>query len=121
MPMIELNNLKNDTARKKKIRKRLAEIIQKALIEEFGEENVIYIPTAIYPCESENALGTKINCDSVAVKVGEVDDKDGFCVDVVAVVSPVVKPFNTVLSKSGKITPAINLYDIVEAIEAEGK
>lgn len=110
--MFNLSGFKNDTARKKFVREKLAELIKKALIEEFGEENVVYVPKAIYPNDSG-----KIDSESVVVNVGDIIDKDGFMVDMVVVISPQIKPFNTVMRKDGKTTPALCLDDVREAVE----
>lgn len=112
--MMDLSIYKNDTARKNAIRDKLAEVVKIALIAEFGEENVIFIPYAIEP----NG-GSKINGGSVAVRVGETLDKNGFIVDVVAVLSPSVKGWNDVTTKSNRTTLAINFDDITEAVNAE--
>ena len=111
---MDLKSMKNDTARKAAIRAQLNEVIMAALIAWRGEENVIYIPYAIEPNE-----GSKINGGSIAVNVGSVFDKDGFLVDAVAIVSPVVKGWNDIATKSGRITLAINFDDIREANKAE--
>ena len=110
--MFDLTDFKNDTARKKFVREKLAEIIKKALIEEFGEENVCYVPKAIYPNDSG-----KIDSESGVVSVADIQDKDGFTVDLLTVVSPQIKPFNTVMRKDGKTTPALCLDDVREAVE----
>lgn len=111
---MDLKGMKNDTAQKAAIRAQLNEVIMAALIAWRGEENVVYIPYAIEPNE-----GSKINGGSIAVCVGTVVNKDGFEVDAVAIVSPVVKGWNDVAAKSGRVTLAINLDDIREANEAE--
>ena len=112
--MMDLSIYKNDTARKNGIRDKLAEVLKDALVAEFGNENVIAIPFAIEP----NG-GSKINGGSIAVKVGETLDKDGFSVDVVAVITSTVKGWNDILTKSGRLTLAINFDDITEAVNAE--
>ena len=112
--MMDLSIYKNDTARKNAIRDKLAEIVKIALVAEFGSENVVSIPFAIEP----NG-GSKINGGSVAVRVGETLDKNGFTVDVVAILSPSVKGWNDVTTKSGRVTLAINFDDIQEAVNAE--
>lgn len=112
--MMDLSIYKNDTARKNAIRDKLAEIVKIALMAEFGSENVVSIPFAIEP----NG-GSKINGGSVAVRVGETLDKNGFVVDVVAILSPSVKGWNDIATKSGRVTLAINFDDIQEAVNAE--
>lgn len=113
MAFLDLDSLKNDTAREKAVREKLAEVIYNALLAEFGKENVLFIPKAIYP-----AGGSKINSLSIAVKVADVTDRDGFTVDAVGIVSPMAKPWNTVLAKNRKNpTPAITLDDIRDELE----
>ena len=111
---MNLNEMKNDTARKNAIRSTLAEVIVKAMGAEFGEDNVVFIPYAIEP----NG-GSKINGGSVAVRVGSVVDKNGFEVDAVAIVAVTVKGWNDVTTKSGRNTLAVNFDDILEAVNAE--
>ena len=112
MALFDLKDMKNDTARKNYTRQKLAEIIKNALIAEFGEDNVVYVPKAIYPND-----GGKIDSESVAVRVADIEDKDGYTVDYVAVISPQMKPHNTVVRKDGKTTLALNLDDIRDAVE----
>lgn len=112
MALFEIKDLKNDTARKNYTRQRLAEILKTALENEFGAENVVYVPKAIYPND-----GGKIDSESIAVRVADIEDKDGYIVDYVAVISPQMKPHNTVVRKDGKTTLALNLDDIRDAVE----
>lgn len=110
--MMDLNALKNDTARKNAIRDTLATVMFTAMVTEFGEENVLLIPKAI--CVGEN--GAKISGGSVAVRVGTVKDKNGFEVDAVAICGSTVKGWNDVCTKSGRVTLAVNMDDIALAI-----
>ena len=110
--LFNLEGFKNDTARKKFIREQLANIIKEAMQEKFGKENVILVPEAIYPNDSG-----KIDSLSVVVKCADIVDKDGFTVDLCCVISPQVKPHNTVVRKDGKTTPALTLYDVELALE----
>lgn len=110
--MMDLNTLKNDTARKNAIRDTLAMTIFNAMVVEFGTENVLLIPKAI--CVGEN--GAKISGGSVAVRVGTVADKNGFEVDAVAICGSTVKGWNDVCTKSGRVTLAVNMDDIAQAI-----
>lgn len=113
MSFLDLDSLKNDTAREKAVREKLADVIYKAAVEEFGKENVIFIPKAINP-----AGGSKINSLSIAVKVADVTDRDGFLVDAVGIISPMAKPWNAVLAKNRtEPTPAITMDDIRDEIE----
>lgn len=113
---MNLNELKNDTARKNAIREKISEVILNAMIAEFGEENVVAIPKAI--CVGEN--GSKIGGGSVAVRVGSVTNKDGFEVDAIAICDHTVKGWNDVCTKSGRVTLAITMDDILDAME-EGR
>lgn len=110
--LFDLTEFKNDTARKKFAREQLANIIKEAMQEKFGKENVILVPEAIYPND-----GGKIDSLSVIVKCADIEDKDGFTVDLCAVISPQIKPHNTVVRKDGKTTPALTLYDVELAVE----
>lgn len=112
--LMNLNELKNDTTRKKTIRETLAEVLTAALIAKYGEENVVFIPCAIEPCGA-----SKIDGGSIAVRVGSVTDKDGYLVDAVAIISVSVKSWNTTITKSNRTIQAINLDDIIEAVEIE--
>lgn len=113
--MMNLNEMKNDTARKNAIRDKMTEVIFSAMVAEFGEDNVVAIPKAI--CIGEN--GTKVNGGSVAVCVGTVTNKEGFEVDAVVICGCTVKGWNDVCTKSGRVTLAINMDDIREAVNGE--
>ena len=114
MALLNLEDFKNDTAREKFVRKRVAEVIKEALEKEFGNENVLYVPKAIFPNDGNSR---KINCDSVVARVADIKDKDGYEVDLVVSISPEIKPYNTVVRKDGKTTYSINLDDIEYAIK----
>lgn len=107
---MNLKEMKNDTARKSAIRARLAEVIYKAIAEEFGESETVMIKDKITVYDSD------IAGDTVAVSVGMVDNKDGDEVEAVATISATVKAWNTVTNKSGRVTNAINMGDILAAI-----
>ena len=115
--MMELNAYKNDTARKNAIRDYLATVMYNAFVAECGEEDVILIPKTI--CVGEN--GAKIQGGSVAVRVGTVTNKDGFNVDAVAICGSTVKNWNDVCTKSNRVILAVNMDDIIAAIEGEGE
>lgn len=110
--MMNLNELKNDTARANAIREKLSEVITAALVAEFGDENVINIKTKITVNDSDIAGNT------VAVKVGTVT-VDGEEVDAVATVAATVKSWKTKTNKAGKTTYSVSLADIKYAIESE--
>lgn len=103
--------MKNDTARKNAIRTRLAEIINNAIIAEFGAEDTVYIKNKITVYDSD------IAGETIAVTVGMVDNSDGEEVEAVATISATVKSWNTVKNKSNKITYAVNMGDILMAID----
>lgn len=108
---MELKSMKNDTARKNAIRTKLAEVIFKAIVEEFGADEAVLIKNKITVFDSD------IAGDTVAVAVGMVDNNDGEEVEAVATISATVKSWNTVKNKSGRITNAVNMGDILMAIE----
>lgn len=109
--MMDLKSMKNDTARKNAIRTKLAEIIFKAFVEEFGIDDTVYIKNKITVYDSD------IAGETVAVTVGMVDNNEGEEVEAVATVSATVKSWNTVKNKSNKITYAVNMGDILGAID----
>lgn len=111
--MLNLDAIKNDTARKKEIRRYIGKILMDALIAERGEENVVYIPKTVEV--GENAV--KITGDSIAVCVGTVTNKEGYVVDAVVIVGMTVKGWNDVARKDDKVTLAINMDDIREAVK----
>ena len=111
---MDLSNYKNDTARKSGIRSELGKQLFDALAQIYGTENVVYIPHAIEPQGM-----AKITGGSIAVRVGEMVDKQGFSVDVVTTISITVKPWNDTVDKRGNAHFAINFDDIVEANNAE--
>lgn len=114
MALLDLKSMSSDAQRKKAIKSKIREVVMKALIEEFGEENVVYINYAI----NVNDSG-KILAESIAVRTGEVIDKDGFPVDAVSVISTQNKSWNSTPTKSGKIIESVNLDDIKDALEIE--
>lgn len=111
--MMNLDNIKSDPARKKEIRSYMGKILMTALIAEFGAENVVYIPKTVEV--GENAV--KITGDSIAVCVGTITNKEGYTVDAVVIVGMTVKNWNDVARKDDKVTLAINMDDIEEAVK----
>ena len=107
----DLMELKNDTARGNAVRERLANIIYKAIANEFGEDFSILLPKKITVFESD------IPKNTVCVDVGDVIDKDGATVGIVAEIGVKVKAWNTVATKSGRIRYAVNFDDILIALE----
>lgn len=113
--------MKNDTARKNAARSALMNAIFPALVTEFGEDNVAKIDFPITVLNSDNKEIADIAGNSIAVCVGQVTDKDGASVDMVAVVDCTIKAFNTVTNKSGRVTYAVNFDDVLRAIQVCGK
>lgn len=114
---IELKNLKNDTQRKNAIREKLASVIYNAIVEEFGADETVLIKDKITVICDDNDEGSEIAGQTVAVTVGLVNDKNGDEVEAVATISATVKSWNTTKNKSGRITYAMNMSDIMQAIE----
>lgn len=108
---IDFTNFKNDTARGNGARSFLVDIISKAMITEFGADNVVVTPKKI-----TLETGVEIPANVVCVCTGQTTNKQGECVDVVAVIAPTIKAWNTVEGK--RTTYAVNFDDITEAIEA---
>lgn len=89
--------MKNATAVKAQVRADVMEVITRALIVEYGEENV-----------------KQVGSNEYAVVAGIVNDKDGFPQDVCATVKPTVKEWET--RKTTKKT--FEKYDIASEAEA---
>lgn len=109
---IDFTNFKNDTARGNGARDYLVKIIEKAMIEEFGANNVVVTPCKIY---LENSV--EIPANTVCICLGQTVNKEGSNVDVVATISPTIKSWNTVKGKRTRY--AVNFYDILDAIERD--
>ena len=95
------------------IRRYIGKILMDALVAERGAENVVYIPKTVEV--GENAV--KITGDSIAVCVGTITNKEGYVVDVVVIVGMTVKNWNDVARKDDKVTLAINMDDIRDAVK----
>lgn len=87
----DLMEMKNDTARKNAIRERIATVIEKAMIEEFG---------------AENARRMK---NTIAVAVGEVTNKAGATMDACVEVTPKCCSWDYVVKKNGDEIEEYNL------------
>lgn len=107
----DLMELKNDTARGNAIRERLAKSIHTAIANEFGEDFSVLLPKKITVFESD------IPKNTICVDVGDVVDKDGATVGIVAEIGIKVKAWNTVATKSDRIRYAVTLDDILIALE----
>ena len=66
----------------------LTEIITKALVEAFGEENVAMVRT-----------GATSQINEIGVRVGTITDADGFSYDFCATVNPTIKGFKERVTK----------------------
>lgn len=118
--MLSFAEMKNDTARKNAARTAIMSAILPALIATFDNDNVVSIDFPITVLDSENHVCGDISGNSIAVCVGQVTDKTGATVDMVATVECTIKAFNTVTNKSGRTTYAMNLDDIINAIRVTG-
>lgn len=113
MMNLNLDAMKSDTVRKKEIRRYIGKILMDALVAERGAENVVYIPKTVEV--GENAV--KITGDSIAICVGTITNKEGYVVDAVVIVGMTVKNWNDVARKDDKVTLAINMDDIRDAVK----
>lgn len=116
--MMNLDAMKNDPARKGAIRVEVGMVIYDAMVAKYGEENVLYIPKTIEVGGEEGAT-VKITGNSVVVCVGTVTNKDGYLVDAIVVVGMTVKNWNDVCNKNNRVTLALNMDDIQEALKGE--
>lgn len=87
----DLMEMKNDTARKNAIRERIATVIEKAMIEEFGAENVRRMK------------------NTIAAAVGEVTNKAGQTMDACVEVTPKCCSWDYVVKKNGDEIEEYNL------------
>ena len=111
MRYTDLMELANDTARKTEIRKRIATIIKNALIAEFGEDFVRYLPYDIYVNEG----GSKIAGGTVIVDVGDVLNKDKMTMGALAEINIKSKQWNDTKTANTD-RQAITLDDIDKAL-----
>lgn len=114
--MMNLDEMKNDTARKNAIREEIGKDIYDAMVAKRGEENVLFIPKTIEVAKEEGSP-VKITGNSVVVCVGQVTNKDGFLVDAIVIIGMTVKNWNDVCTKSERVTLALNMDDIREALK----
>lgn len=112
--MMELNTMKNDTARAKAIREELARLVSEMLVEKFGAENVVDIPNKI------TVNGSDISGNTVAVKVGTVT-VDGFECDAVATISATVKAWKDKPIKGKSTVMAVTLADIDAEVKIDNE
>lgn len=93
----DLMEMKNDTARKNAIRERIATVIEKAMIEEFGAENVRRMK------------------NTIAAAVGEVTNKAGQTMDACVEIAPKCCSWDYVVKKNGDEIEEYNLDAAYEA------
>ena len=93
----DLREMKNDTARKNAIRERVATVIEKAMIEEFGAENVRRMK------------------NTIAAAVGEVTNKAGQTMDACVEIAPKCCSWDYVVKKNGDEIEEYNLDAAYEA------
>lgn len=107
---IDFNSMKNDTERKNQARIIINTFLADALKTEFGEDSVIMLPIAI-----ETDQSVPIAKNTVVLRVGEVKNKEGFTVDIVAEISAKIKAWNTTGTK--RRIQAVSFDDVLEAVE----
>ena len=90
----DYSGAKNETAAKKQAREDLTAILLDFLKQRFGEENVDLV--------DKNTIGFAF---------GTVIDKDGYTIDMIATVKPVIKNYQVHAGKNGDIDP----FDFDEA------
>lgn len=111
-------DMKNDTARKTAARIAIMDAQYPALVDTFGEDNVVRVD---FPVTVQNADGkeiAEISGNSIVVCVGQTPDKDGASVDMVAVIDCTIKAFNTTTNKNNRTTYAVNFDDVLASIKA---
>ena len=112
--MMNLNEMKNDTARAKAIREELARLVSEMLVEKFGAENVVDIPNKITVNNSD------ISGNTVAVRVGSVT-VDGFECDAVATISATVKAWKDKPIKGKSTVLAVTLDNIADEVKIDSE
>jgi len=90
MRYTDLMELANDTTRKAEIRKRIGTIIFNALVAEFGEDFVRYLPYDIYVNEG----GSKIAGGTIIADVGDVLNRDKMTMGALAEINIKSKQWN---------------------------
>jgi hypothetical protein len=115
----DLNEFKNEREKMNAIRERVSKVIYERIKPEFGEEFVRYIPKDI----GITPNASKVAKYTVVADVGDVKDNGGCDVGVCVEITVKVKKWNTVETKSDKITYGITLddYDIELEEEKEGE
>lgn len=114
---LDLMEFKNDTERMNAIRERVSKACYYALMAEFDKEFVRFIPEDI----GITPNASKVAKNTVVADVGDVLDKDKFPVGVCVEVTVKVKKWNTVTTKSNKITYGVSLDDYDESLKAKAE
>lgn len=114
MRYTDLMNIKSEIERKSTIRKRICEVIHNALINEFGDDFVRFLPYDIYVGSGTEL--SKIPSNTVIADVGDIIAKDGFSRGALIQIETTVKNWNdTKTAKTDR--PALTLEDIDEGIK----
>lgn len=113
---MDLMTLKNDTARQNAIRETIAKAVTKALADEYGVDNVIFVDKKVTVMDGDGNETAEIASNSVVLNCGKVKAKNGDEVDAVAVINATVKSWDTKTNKSAKVTYAVRFDDIVDSI-----
>lgn len=100
--LINLEDCKNDTAIKKKIRQVLTDDLQQYISQKYDDVS-------------------RIGVNQIAAAVAQVKDKDGFLVDANVVIKVEVKTWNTVKRIDGKITEAFDREEEENNYKIESK
>jgi hypothetical protein len=113
----DLMEFKNDTERMNVVRERISKVCYNALMAECGEDFVRFIPEDI----GITPNASKVAKNTVVADVGDVLDKDKFPVGVCVEVTVKVKKWNTVTTKSNKVTYGVSLDDYDESLKAKAE
>jgi hypothetical protein len=108
--------LANDTIRKAEIRKRIGMIIFNALVAEFGEDFVRYLPYDIYVNEG----GSKIAGGTIIADVGDVLNRDKMTMGALAEINIKSKQWNdTKTANTDRQAITLDDVDVAMAIAEE--
>ena len=116
MRYTDLMELANDTTRKAEIRKRIGTIIFNALVAEFGEDFVRYLPYDIYVNEG----GSKIAGGTIIADVGDVLNRDKMTMGALAEINIKSKQWNdTKTANTDRQAITLDDVDVAMAIAEE--
>jgi hypothetical protein len=113
----DLMELKNDTARGNAIRERVAQVVYKAMCDEFGTDFARYIPKDI----GITPNASKVPKFTVVADVGDVKDNGGCDVGACVEITVKVKKWNTVETKSKNTIYGVTLDDYDIGLVGEGE